>query len=161
MLGIFGLAFSTIDIQSINATSHAFNITYAALPGTTNTLVYQNIHGSIQSLSNTLYQFSFFFPDLAAIGCILLIVESWMLSFFIKAHPLAAVGAIAMLLVYTIASFFISNSAITIARLPVFSAVIANAGASSLLLVIWINAPILLVLASVVDIGIAFTASRS
>lgn len=152
IMGIFGLAFSYTDVTVVTAVSNLFNQTYAQTG-------YQEMP-ALQQMSSFFYQFSFIFPDMAALSAIILIASSWMLSFFIKAHPLAAIGAIAMLVVYTIASFYVSNVAVQVARLPVFSAIVTNAGASGLLLLLWINMPVILVIASVIDIAIAFTAAR-
>jgi hypothetical protein len=148
-MGTLGLSFAYADTTTISYISSAINSTYknANITPVVNT----------NALSNALYNFSFFFPDIAAIACILLIIESWMLSFFIKAHPLAAVGATAMLTLYTIGSFYVSNVAIQIARLAIFSGVVSS---SNLLFLIWLNMPVILVIAGVVDIAIALSAAR-
>ena len=151
IMGIVGLSFSYLDVLGIGTTSSIFNQTY--------TTMHLPPNQAIQTLSSNLYQFSFVFPTIAAIATLLLIIESWMLSFFIKAHPLAAVGAIAMLVVYTLVSFYVSNASIGIIRLPVFQAIV-NSGSANLLIVIWLNMPIILLFSSIVDIAIAFTASR-
>lgn len=150
VLGILGLAFSYTDTSAISAVASAMNQTY-------NSLGLQPLPG-FQQLSNNLYAFSFFFPEIAAIAVILLCIESLIMSFFIKAHPLAAVFAIFMLVVYTIASFFVSNISVQVARLAIFSNVVS--GPATLLLIIWINMPVILVFFSVIDTAIALTASR-
>ena len=88
---------------------------------------------------------------------LLLILETWMLSYFIRASPLAAIYSVAMLVAYTIVSFFVSNTAIVVARLPVFAAI---AGSGNLLFLMYLNMPVILVFASLIDIIISFLAAQ-
>ena len=143
-MGLFALSFSYLDVIGLTYISNAFNQTYAQ-SGIVPVV-------NVQSLSNSLYQFSFFWPDLAAICSLILIVESWMLSFFLRATPLAAVPSIFLLVVYTVASMEVSNAAVNIARLPVWQPIIAQGG---LLLILWVNMPVILIIASIIDIAIA------
>lgn len=143
IMGLFALSLSYVDYVAIGYLINATN----SLP---------NTPGVLSLLQNT-QQLSLFWPDIAALATIILILESWILSFFIKAHPLAAVSGVFMLFAYTIVSFFISNTAIGLARMAIFAPIISNANP---LLLIWINAPILCVIGGVVDIAIALTAAR-
>jgi hypothetical protein len=142
ILGIIAMTFSYADVTALGYISNAVS----TLP---------NIQGPA-TLSADLTNFSYFFPDLAAMATLILVASSLMLSWYLKAALLAAIGAIFMLIVYTIASFFISNVAVQIAHLGIYSTIISHA---NLLLLIWINMPSLLVLFCVVDIGIALTAA--
>lgn len=93
----------------------------------------------------------------AFIMVMILIAEAWLLSFYIEAHPLAAVVGVFSLIIYVIVSFYVSNAAVGLARLAVFSPIIANA---NLLLYLYINLSPILIFATLIDIGIAVTASR-
>ena len=145
VVGILSLFLSYATTTGISALSAGINAT--GLP---------NLPGVV-SLSSGLYNFAFFFPDLAAIMVIVLIIQTWILSWFIKAHPLAAVSGIFALFGYTIVSFFVSNAVVGVARLPLFSPVIAFANP---LLFLFINMPVVLFLAGIVDIAVALTAAR-
>ena len=109
---------------------------------------------SLLSFSST---FATFMPTLSVILMIVLIAETWMLSAFIKSHPLAAVIGIVSLVFYTIASFFIANTAIQVARLPIFANYI---GYANPLLVAFIYAPYILVIATLIDLTIGIVAAR-
>lgn len=111
---------------------------------------------SIVQQGNFFEQFVLFFPDLAAIATLLLIIESFIFSYYIKSSPLGAIFAIAMLFIYTIISFYVANAAIQIARLAIFSGIISSA---NLLILIYINMPVILLFASCIDIIIAITAA--
>jgi hypothetical protein len=141
--GIFSLVLSWMDITTIGyivlAFSHSPN-----LP-------------AIATLSSNLITFASFLPDFAAIIGLILMIESWILSYFIKSHPLGAVMGIFLLFGFTIVSFYVSNTAVQVARLPWMSPVLLHA---SLLLFMFINMPIILIFACIVDIGIALTAAR-
>lgn len=142
VVGIFSIALSYVDVTGL-----------AIIHNATSTL--PTVQG-ISQLHSDLTTFSTFFPDIAAFMCILLILESWVLSFYIKAHPLAAVGAIFLLFVYLIPSFYVSNVAVQVARLPEFASVISNAG---VLMVLFINMPVILLFGAGIDIIIAFLAA--
>ncbi len=113
---------------------------------------------SLLSFSST---FSQFFPTLAVALSIALMAETWLLSAFIKSHPLAAVVGIVALVFYTIASFYIANTAIGVVRmltvLPQFSSYIASANP---LLYAWIYLPYILVVGTIIDITIGIVAAR-
>lgn len=102
--------------------------------------------------------FSLFIPTFAALMIVALIGQAFILSFFIKAHPLSAIIALLLLFGYTIISFYVSNTLIQIARLPLFS---PFASSSNFLFFFFLNLPVILVVCSVVDIGIALTAART
>lgn len=146
VVGIFSMALSYTDTTAISMLSSALN---------QSTLTQM---ASVQTLASNLYQFSFFFPDLAALMVIVLIIQSFILSFFIKAHPLSAIMGVFSLFGYAIASFYVSNIAVTIVRLPLFTTVIPF---SNPLLFLFINMPPILVICGIVDIAVALTASRS
>lgn len=112
---------------------------------------------AVNQLNSNLQGFILFIPDLGALMIILMIIASWILSFQIKAHPLAAVGAIFLLVPFTIISYYISNTLIQIFSISMFSTIIGSAG---LLLEFWINAPVILVICTIIDIAICLTASR-
>lgn len=113
---------------------------------------------AINTLLANSQQFSLFFPDLALFFVIVLIMETFVLSFFLRAHPLSAILGIFSLFAYTIISFFISNELVTISRLSIFSSIISGANP---LLILFINLPVVLVVASIMDIAIALTASHA
>ncbi|MEM3470588.1 MAG: hypothetical protein QXZ36_07600 [Thermoproteota archaeon] len=117
----------------------------------------------VSSITTMSKSFILFIPTAAALMVYLLILESWILSFFIKGHPLGAVYAIVMLFVFTIASFFVANEVVVLTRAiqaasPTFATILSN---SSFMLFTIINMPYILVFATVVDIGIAVVALRS
>ena len=107
--------------------------------------------------------FATFFPDLGVILAIVLIAETWMLSAFIKSHPLAAVVGIISLFAYTIAAFFISNAMIGAVRgvgnaIPSFANYLSFAGP---IIQFWIYLPIIGIVATIIDISIAVVAARA
>ena len=112
---------------------------------------------AINTLLQNSQSFSLVFPDLAGFMVVILITETIILSFFIKAHPLASVLAILMLFVYAGASFFVSNVLVSIARMSVWAPIIASA---NWLTFIWINAPVILVIAGLVDIAAAWVSAN-
>lgn len=93
----------------------------------------------------------------AFIMVLILIAEAWLLSFYIEASPLAAVVGVFSLIIYVIVSFYVSNAAVMLSRQAVFAPIVAS---SNLLFYIWINLPAVLIFATLIDIGIALTASR-
>lgn len=145
IIGIPSMFFSYIDFTGIGYVSQAVNQT--GIP----------LMPSINTLSSNLQQFSLFFPDLALLCIVILVADSWILSFYIKADLLGAVIAVFSLFAYTIASFFVSNAAVTVARNPVFAPIIASANP---LLFFYINLPVILIICCVIDIAIAVTSSQ-
>lgn len=145
IIGILSLFFAYADTTAISQLSHAINQT--GLPQMP----------SVQALSSNLYNFSFFFPDLAILMVVVMITQSFILDFFIKSHPLAAVSGVLTLFGYTIISFFVSNAFITVARLSIFSGVISFANP---LLFIMINAPVITLICGCVSIALCLTAAR-
>jgi hypothetical protein len=99
-----------------------------------------------------------FFPDITVIFVIIMIAESWMLSAFLKSHPLGAVVAIVFLVLYTIVSFYISNEAVAILKTGVFNSVLPS---NSLLALFYLNMPVILIFATIIDIAIGVMAARS
>jgi hypothetical protein len=89
--------------------------------------------------------------------------ETWMLSAFIKSHPLAAVVGVVSLFAYTIAAFFISNAMIGAVRgvanaIPSFASYLGFAGP---IIQFWIYLPIIGVVATIIDLTIAVVAARA
>lgn len=143
VVGLLSMFFSYADYTTIGYIQNATNV----LP---------NIAGPSTLLSDS-KQFSLFFPDLTALMVMILITESWILSFYLSSHPVAAVLGIFALFAYMIISYYVSNEAVAIARESVFAPIIS---ASNPLLFIFINMPTILAFAAVIDIAIAFTAIR-
>ena len=115
------------------------------------------------SLLNFSSSFATFFPDLSVVLAIVLMAETWMLSAFIKSHPLAAVVGVVSLFAYTIAAFFISNAMIGAVRgvanaIPSFASYLSFAGP---IIQFWIYLPIIGVVATIIDISIAVVAARA
>ena len=107
--------------------------------------------------------FATFFPNLSVFLAIVLMAETWVLSAFIKSHPLAAVVGIVSLFGFTIANFFISNEMIGAIRgvasaIPSFSAYLAFAGP---IIQFWIYLPVIGIVATIIDISIAMIAARA
>ena len=137
------LALSYIDVTGISAVSTAT----AGIPTYTPS-----------SMSSSFTQTALLFPTLAVIMVVVLIIESWILSAFIKASPLSAVVAIAFLVVYTIASFFIANTMVQVMdSVPIFH----TATNANLLFLFYANMSSILVFACIIDIGIAMLALNS
>lgn len=111
------------------------------------------------SLSSSLQATASFLPTLAVIFVIVLIIFSWMLSAFIKSNPLAVVVSIAWLIFYTMAVFFMSHYLInTVDSITIFQSLGAG---PNLLYLFWANMPIILLVASLVDIAIAVMSYRT
>jgi len=142
VVGIFSLVLTYLDLVGLSAIHGAFDgiQTYPA----------------ITQMVNNFGTLADFFPTLAVLMVITMIITSWMLSWFQKNHPLAAVVAIVFMVFYVMVSFFVSNEAVTVARLPIFSSVLSSA---NLLLLFFINMPVILFLATIVDIFIAVAAA--
>ncbi len=116
----------------------------------------QNPVGStIVSFGNSFYTF---FPSITVIFVFILVIESWMLSAFLKSHPLAAVVGMVFLTFYTIISFFISNYAVMLLKNPIFNSLISH---NSLLALFYLNMPTILVISTVIDVFIGVLALRS
>lgn len=133
-------------MQSFNA-----NLTASVQPGP-----------AVDTLLSSSSTFSTFFPDLALALTVVLIAETWLLSAFIKSHPLAAVVGIISLVGYTIASFFVSNAMVSTARglsaIPSFATYL---GFANPLLTAWIYLPYILIVASIIDLTIALVSARA
>jgi hypothetical protein len=109
-------------------------------------------------MASSLTQTALLFPTLAVIMVIVLIIESWILSAFIKASPLSAVVALAFLVVYTIASFFIANTMVQVMdSVPMFH----TATNANLLFLFFGNMSQILVFCTIIDISIAMLALNS
>lgn len=136
------------------------SLSYVSITGIT---LIQNATANIPtytpaSLSTSLISIANFLPTLAVLFVIILIVFSWMLSAFIKTNPLAVVVSIVWLIFYTIISFFISHYLIqTVYAVTVFKTL---GSGPNLLYLFWANIPIVLVVASCVDIAIAVLSYR-
>lgn len=137
------LSLSYVDVTGIAAVSNAT----AGIPTYTPT-----------SMSSSFTQTALLFPTLAVIMVVVLIIESWILSAFIKASPLSAVVALAFLVVYTIASFFIANTMVQVMdSVPIFH----TATNANLLMLFYANMSDILVFSAIIDIGIAMLALNS
>ena len=120
---------------------------------------------AIAGLNHFFDQYAMIFPNFAALGGLILIASSIILSFFLRANSLAVVFGIALVLIYTAASFLVANNAILLVRTlqnsptmgATFGTVIANSG---LLIEVFLNLPYLMLLFSGVDIVVAVLASR-
>lgn len=110
------------------------------------------------SLTTSLQSTVSFLPTLSVICVIVLIVFSWMLSAFIKSNPLAVVISIIWLIFYTIIAFFMAHYLIsTVEGITIFQSL---GSGPNLLYLFWANLPIILLVASLVDITIAVLAYR-
>ncbi len=110
------------------------------------------------SLTTSLQSTVSFLPTLSVIFVIVLIVFSWMLSAFIKSNPLAVVISIIWLIFYTIIAFFMAHYLIsTVEGITIFQSL---GSGPNLLYLFWANLPIILLVASLVDITIAVLAYR-
>ena len=137
------LSLSYVDVTGIAAVSNAT----AGIPTYTPS-----------SMSSSFTQTALLFPTLAVIMVVVLIIESWILSAFIKASPLSAVVALAFLVVYTIASFFIANTMVQVMdSVPIFH----TATNANLLMLFYANLSYILVFSAIIDIGIAMLALNS
>ena len=137
------LSLSYVDVTGIAAVSNAT----AGIPTYTPS-----------SMSSSFTQTALLFPTLAVIMVVVLIIESWILSAFIKASPLSAVVALAFLVVYTIASFFIANPMVQVMdSVPIFH----TATNANLLMLFYANMSDILVFSAIIDIGIAMLALNS
>lgn len=137
------------------------SLSYVAVNGIT---LVQNATANIptltpSSLSTSLKATASFLPTISVIFVIVLIVFSWMLSAFIKSNPLAVVVSIVWLIFYTIISFFMSHYLIsTVDGIAIFRSL---GSSPNLLYLFWANLPIILIVSSLVDIGIAVMAYRT
>ena len=143
VVGLLMLSLSYVDVTGIAAVSNAT----AGIPTYTPS-----------SMSSSLTQTALLFPTIAVIMVVVLIIESWILSAFIKASPLSAVVAIAFLVVYTIASFFIANTMVQVMdSVPIFH----TATNANLLMLFYANMPGILVWSAIIDCAIAMLALNS
>ncbi len=99
-----------------------------------------------------------FFGTIAVILVIVLIIYSWMLSAFIKASPLSSVISIAYLIVYSIVAILMSHYMIDAAHISIFTSL---GGSANLVFLFWANMPVILIFATVIDIGIAAISWRA
>jgi hypothetical protein len=137
------------------------SLSYVAVNGIT---LVQNVTANIPtftpaSFSANLKSTASFLPAISVIFVVVLIVFSWMLSAFIKSSPLAVVVSIVWLIFYTMVSFFMAHYLIsTVDGIAVFSSL---GSSPNLLYLFWANMPLILLVASLVDIGIAALAYRT
>ena len=98
-----------------------------------------------------------FLVNMSVFFVIILIVVSWMLGAFFKASPLSATVSVAWLFIYTFISIFISHYLIsTVEQISIFNTL---GGSGNLLFLFWANMPTILIVASLIDLGIAVTAA--
>ncbi len=143
---IFGLVAQVFSYMDVTALGY-INSAFVNLPNILNTT----------STTNAFTTISYFWPTMAGLAIILLIAATWVLSFNIKASPLAAVYGTVLLWIYTGISFYVANAEVMLEQTSFFSAFAAHA---SFLVLIWVNGPILLAIAGVVDIGISILGSQ-
>ncbi|MGC9099614.1 MAG: hypothetical protein ACP5HW_03675 [Candidatus Micrarchaeia archaeon] len=143
VLGLLLMIVSFIGLTGMGAIKELNNVTTQNPVGST-----------IVGFGNSFYTF---FPSLTVIFVFILIIESWMLSAFLKSHPLAAVVGIVFLVFYTIISFFVSNYAVMLLKNPVFNNLVSH---NMLLALFYLNMPTILVISTIVDIFIGVLALR-
>lgn len=144
ILGLMMLSLSYVAVNGITLVSNAV----ANIPTYTPA-----------SLASSLTATAKFLPTISVILVVVLIVFSWMLSAFIKSSPLAVVISIIWLIFYTIVSFFMAHYLITTAEgITIFNSL---GSSGNLLYLFWANLPIILIVASIVDITIAVLSYRA
>jgi len=111
----------------------------------------------VQSATNMFSGTENFLVSLSVFFVIILIAVSWMLGAFFKASPLSAVVSVVWLFLYTAATIFVSHYLVATAKMVT---IFNTAGSSAnLLFLFWANMPTILVIASLIDLGIAVTAA--
>jgi len=136
----------TLAYVGITSMSYVANVT-ANIPS------YYNVRSATTLFSGT----EKFLIDISVFFVVILIVVSWLLSAFFKASPLGAVISIAWLFVYTVVAIFMSHY--LIAAVKTISIYNSLGSSANLLFLFWANMPTILVIASLIDLGIAVTAA--
>jgi len=136
----------TLAYVGITSMSYVANVT-ANIPS------YYNVRSATTLFSGT----EKFLIEISVFFVVMLILVSWLLSAFFKASPLGAVISIAWLFVYTIVAIFMSHYLIVAAKTISIYNSLGNS--ANLLFLFWANMPTILVIASLIDLGIAVTAA--
>jgi len=98
-----------------------------------------------------------FLISISVFFVIILILVSWLLSAFFKASPLGAVISIVWLFMYTAVAIFMSHYLIAAVRtVSIYNSLGSSA---NFLFLFFANMPTILVIASLIDLGIAVTAA--
>jgi len=141
-----GLLMLTLAYAGITGMSYIANAT-ANIPS------YYPVQSATTMFSTT----ENFLIDLSVFFVIILILVSWLLSAFFKASPLGAVISIAWLFMYTAVAIFMSHY--LIAAMKMVSIYNSLGSSANLLFLFFANMPTILVIASLIDLGIAVTAA--
>jgi len=141
-----GLLMLTLAYVGITSMSYIANVT-ANIPS------YYPVQSATSMFSST----EKFLISISVFFVIILILVSWLLSAFFKASPLGAVISIAWLFMYTAVAIFMSHYLIAAAKMV---SIYNSLGSSAnLLFLFFANMPTILVIASLIDLGIAVTAA--
>jgi len=141
-----GLLMLTLSYVGITGMTYIANAT-ANIPS------YYNVQSATAMFSGT----EGFLINMSVFFVIILIVVSWMLGAFFKASPLSAVVSVAWLFIYTFVSIFVSHY--LIAAVKMISIYNSLGSSANLMFLFWANMPVILVVASLIDLGIAVTAA--
>jgi len=141
-----GLLMLTLAYVGITSMSYIANVT-ANIPS------YYPVQSATIMFSGT----EKFLISISVFFVIILILVSWLLSAFFKASPLGAVISIVWLFMYTAVAIFMSHYLIAAAKMV---SIYNSLGSSAnLLFLFFANMPTILVIASLIDLGIAVTAA--
>jgi len=136
----------TLAYVGITSMSYIANAT-ANIPS------YYNVQSATIMFSST----EKFLIDVSVFFVVILILTSWLLSAFFKVSPLGAVISIAWLFVYTAVAIFMSHY--IIAAMKMVSIYNSLGSSANLLFLFFANMPTILIIASLIDLGIAVTAA--
>jgi len=143
---VLGLLMLTLSYVGITGMTYVANAT-ANIPS------YYNVTSATAMFSGT----EKLLVTMSVLFIVILIVVSWMLGAFFKASPLSAVVSVAWLFIYTVVAIFISHYLVATAKaIPIFNTL---GSSGNLLFLFWANMPVILVIASIIDLGIAVTAA--
>jgi len=141
-----GLLMLTLAYVGITSMSYIANVT-ANIPS------YYPVQSATSMFSST----EKFLISISVFFVIILILVSWLLSAFFKASPLGAVISIAWLFMYTAVAIFMSHYLIAAVRtVSIYNSLGSSA---NFLFLFFANMPTILVIASLIDLGIAVTAA--
>jgi len=141
-----GLLMLTLAYVGITSMSYIANVT-ANIPS------YYPVQSATSMFSST----EKFLISISVFFVVILILVSWLLSAFFKASPLGAVISIAWLFMYTAVAIFMSHY--LIAAVKMVSIYNSLGSSANLLFLFFANMPTILVIASLIDLGIAVTAA--
>jgi len=141
-----GLLMLTLAYVGITSMSYIANVT-ANIPS------YYPVQSATSMFSST----EKFLISISVFFVIILILVSWLLSAFFKASPLGAVISIAWLFMYTAVAIFMSHY--LIAAVKMVSIYNSLGSSANFLFLFFANMPTILVIASLIDLGIAVTAA--